>query len=70
MKFPDMDQKSFIASRHPDMSLEVMEVETVLILHENLFDLLLELGDPVSRWMFSVPDHLQQISFVHLRLEK
>ena len=40
--------------------MEVVEVETLLILQENLFDLLLELGDPVSRWMFSVPDLLQQ----------
>ena len=39
--------------RHPEVSLEVMEVETLLILLENLFDLPLELGDPVSRWMFS-----------------
>ena len=38
------------------MSLEVVEVETLLILQENLFDRLLELDDPVSRWMFSVPD--------------
>ena len=51
------------------MSLEVVEVETVLILQENIFDLLLELGDPVSRWMFSVPDLLQKVFFVHLRLE-
>ena len=36
----------------------------------NLFDLLLELGGPASRWMFSVPDLLQQILFVHLPLEK
>ena len=43
------------------MSLEVVEVETLLILQENLFDLLLELGGPVSRWMFSAPDLLQQI---------
>ena len=55
--------------RHPEVSLEVVEVETLLILQENLFDFLLELGDPVSRWMFSVPDLLQQILFVHLRLE-
>ena len=40
-----------------------------MIFLENLFDFLLELGDPVSRWMFSVPDLLQQILFVHLRLE-
>ena len=38
-----------------------MEVETLLIIQENLFDLLLELGGPVSKWMFSVPDLLQQI---------
>ena len=51
------------------MSLEVVDVETLLILLENLFDLLLELGAPVSRWMFSVPDLIQQILVVHLRLE-
>ena len=51
------------------MSLQVVEVETLLILQENLFDLLLELGDPVSKWIFSVPDLHQQILFVHLRLE-
>ena len=34
--------------RHPDMSLEVVEVETLLILRENLFDLILELGAPVK----------------------
>ena len=56
--------------RHdPEVSLEVVEVETLLILQENLFDFLLELGVPVSRWVFSVPDLLQQIFFVHLRLE-
>ena len=63
----------FALHRRRDMSLEVVEVETLLetlliILH-NFFDLLLELGGPVSRWMFSVPDLLQQILFVHLRLE-
>ena len=42
------------------MSLEVVEEETLLILHENQCDFLLELGDPVSRWMFSVPDLLQK----------
>ena len=30
------------------MSLEVVEVETLLILRENLFDLILELGAPVK----------------------
>ena len=31
-------------------------METLLILQENPFDFLLELGDPVSRWVFSVSD--------------
>ena len=38
-----------------------MMVETVLILLENFFDLLLELYVPVSRWMFSVPDLVQKV---------
>ena len=46
-EFPDMDQKSFLASR------------ASLFVQENLFDLLLELGGPLSRWMFSVPFLLQ-----------
>ena len=50
------------------MRLEVVE-ETLLILQENPFDILLELGVPVSRWMFSVPDLLWEVWFVHLRLE-
>ena len=54
----------FELHRHPDMSLGGVEVEYILILLENLFDLLLELGGPVPRWMFSVI--LQQILFVHL----
>ena len=44
---------------HPEMSREIVE-ETLLILQENLLDLFLELGRPVLRWMFSVPDLLQQ----------
>ena len=55
--------------RHPEVSLDVVEVETLLILKENLFDLVLELSIPESRWMFSLPALLQQILFVHLRLE-
>ena len=55
-----MDQKSFIASRHPEVSLEVLK-ETLLIVRENPRDLLLELDVPVSRWMFSVPDLLQEV---------
>ena len=31
------------------------------VLQENLCDLLLELGVPVSRWVFSVPDFLQKV---------
>ena len=41
------------------MSLEVVEVETLQILQENPFDLLLELGGPVSTCVFSIPDFLQ-----------
>ena len=37
------------------MSREVVE-ETLLILQENQRDFLLELVDPVPRWMFSIPD--------------
>ena len=55
--------------RHPEVSLEVVE-ETLLILQESQYYSLLELVDAVSRWMFSVPDLLQGIWFVHLRLEK
>ena len=54
-----MDQKSIIAS--PDVSLEVVKVETLLILLDNHFDLLLESGDPVSRWVFSGLDVLQEV---------
>ena len=54
----------FSLHRYPDMSLEVVEVETLLILLENLFDLLLELGVPVSRWVFSVTGLFQIDSFI------
>ena len=54
--------------RHQEMSREVVE-ETLLVLQENLSDLLLELGAPVSKWMFSGLDLLQRIWFVHLQLE-
>ena len=56
--------------QHPEVSLDVVVVEALLILQENQCYSLLELGDPVSKWMFSVPDLLQRIWFVHLRLEK
>ena len=68
MKFPEMNQNHFVLHRHPEVSLEVVE-ETLLILQENLFSLLLEMGDPVSKWMFSVPDLFQKDWFVHLWLE-
>ena len=42
------------------MSREVVE-ETLLILQENQRDFLLELDDPVSRWMFSGLDLLQEV---------
>ena len=54
--------------RHPETSREVVE-ETLLILQENPFDFLLELGVPVSRWVFSIPDLLQKVWFIHLWLE-
>ena len=50
------------------MSRVVVE-ETLLILQESQHYSLLEWVDAVPRWMFSVPDLLQQILFVHLRLE-
>ena len=49
------------------MSREVVE-ETLQILQENQGDFLLELVAAVSRWLFSGPDLLQRILFVHLRL--
>ena len=54
--------------QHPEMSHEVVE-ETLLILQENLRDFLLELDVPISRWIFSVPDLLREVWFVHLWLE-
>ena len=56
MKFPDVDQKSLIASP----SREVVE-ETLLIPQENQGDFLLELYAAVSRWMFSGLDLLQRV---------
>ena len=53
---------------HPETSREVVE-ETLLILQESQYYSLLELVDAVPRWMFSVPDLLQEVWFVHLRLE-
>ena len=61
MKFPDMDQKSLLLHRHLDVSVEVVEVETLLILQENQGDFLLELVAAVPRWMFSGPDLLQRV---------
>ena len=69
MKFPDMDQKSLIASLASEMSLEVAE-ETLLILQESQKYFLFELVVAVPRWMFSDPDLLQKVLFVNLRLEK
>ena len=61
-KFPDMDQKSFVASPASGTSREVVE-ETLLILQENQGNFLLELDDVVSKWTFSSPDLLQ--GFLH-----
>ena len=58
-----MDQNYLSLHRHPKVSLEVVEVGTVLILLENQRDLLIELDVPVSRWMFSVPDLFQNEFF-------
>ena len=60
MQFPDMDQKSFIASTASGTSPEVVE-ETLLILQKSQRDPLLELDAAVPRWMFSVPDRLQGV---------
>ena len=67
--FPTWTKSHLSLHRHPEVSLEVVE-ETLLILQENLREFLLELGGPVSRWVFSVPDFLQEVWFVHLRLKK
>ena len=69
MKFPDMDQKSFIASPASGNESWGGGKRPFLILQENLGDSLLELVDDVPRWMFSSPDLLQEVWFVHLRLE-
>ena len=61
MKFPDMDQKSYFASPASASESGGGGSETLLILKENPFDFLLQLSDPVSRWMFSVPDLLQEV---------
>ena len=42
--------------------------KTRLILQEGLLGLLLGLGDPGLRWMFSEPDLLQRVWLFHLRL--
>ena len=62
-------KKHLSLHRHPEMSLEVVEKETLLILQESQYYFLLELDDAVSRWTFSGPDLLQRFWFVHLRLE-
>ena len=60
MTFPEKDQKSFRVHWHPEVSLEVVVVETLLIHLESQDYSLLELVDAVPRWMFSVPDLLQR----------
>ena len=54
--------------RHRAVSLCLLMVETRLILQEGLLELLLVLGCPFSRWMFSEPDLLQIVCFFNLRL--
>ena len=65
---PKWTRNHLVPHPHPEVSLEDVFAETLLILPVNLDDLLFESGGPVSRWMFSFPDLLQQISVVHLRL--
>ena len=67
--FPTWTRSHLSLHRHPEMSLEVVE-ETLLILQESQYYSLLEVVDAVPRWMFSVPDLLLQIWFVHLRRGK
>ena len=50
------------------MSLEVGMKKIRLILLEDYIVLLLGLGDPGLRWMFSEPDLLQNVSLFYLRL--
>ena len=50
------------------MSLEVGLKKIRLFLLEDVLILLLGLGDPGLRWMFSEPDLLQRGSPFHLRL--
>ena len=50
------------------MSLEVELKKIRLILLHDCFVLLLGLGDPGLRWMFSELDLLQRVSPFHLRL--
>ena len=47
-------------SGHPETNHEVVE-ETLLLLQENQGDFLLELGGPVSKWMFSGLDFFQGV---------
>ena len=70
MQFPEMDQNHFLHHHHLAMSLEVV-VKTRLILLEDLLVVLLGLGCPGLRWMFSELDLLQLIMpLFHLRSEK
>ena len=41
--------------------------EMISCFTENIDDFLLEVGDPVSRWMFSDSDLLQKALLLHLR---
>ena len=50
------------------MSLEVGLKKIRLILLEDFLVLLLGLGDPGLRWMFSEPDLFQRVLPFHLRL--
>ena len=62
-------KNNFVLHRNPEMSRKSGGCRDLLILQENLRHLLPELVDPVSMWVFSVPDLFQEVWFVHLRLE-
>ena len=69
VKFSETDQKSFRASPASGNESWSGGRETLLILQESQYYALLELVDSVPKWVFSSPDLLQEVWFVHLRLE-
>ena len=60
-------QNRFLLRHHPAMSLEMRLKKTRPILPEDFLVLLLGLGGPGFRWMFSEPDLFQMVRLFHLR---